>query len=178
MPVRFDGFQSNQQHSMQRAFDLMKAASAKARRSLFDGDLTAYAKWFEAGGTAHLMKVASIVKDVDEAINTRPITFAPLDRPGVQMNTSGLCAHVFLIKDGKHLVHAGSGMRVMVVWKTHVGEPVKYLAQTMYHELTHKVSSTDDHNYSEHTCAQYAKTSPATAVTNAENFNLFLREYL
>jgi hypothetical protein len=124
------------------------------------------------------MKVATIVNEVDQAIIGRPITFAKLDRPGVHAKTKGLCAYVFLVQDGQFMAHFGSGMRVMVVWKTHVGNTFQYLAQTMYHELTHKVGSTTDHNYDEQTCLGFPQTAPAMAVNNAENYNLFLREYL
>jgi hypothetical protein len=94
------------------------------------------------------------------------------------VNTKNLCAYVFLIQAGQYMAHFGSGMRILVVWKTHVGNTFAYLAQTMYHELSHKVGSTQDHNYDEQMCATFAQNAPATAATNAENYNLFLREYL
>ncbi len=178
MPARYDGFAPQEQAAMETAFQLMQQASAKARRALLGGDLTAYRKWFDARGNAHVMKVASIVNEIDQAINQRPITFAKLDRKGVNVNTNNLCAYVFLIRSGQFMAHFGSGMRVLVVWKTHAGNTFGYLAQTMYHELSHKVGSTTDHNYDEATCLGFARTAPATAVTNAENYNLFLREYL
>ncbi len=178
MPARYDGFSASEQAAMQRAFNFMNIASRKAKQDLLRGDLTAYRKWFDANGTAHLMKVASIVNEIDQAITTRPITFAKLDRPGVNANTKNLCAYVFLVRAGQSYAHFGSGMRIMVVWKTHAGNTYSYLAQTMYHELSHKVGSTRDHNYDEQTCSGFAKTAPDTAATNAENFNLFLREYL
>lgn len=178
MPARYDGFSQPEQAAMERAFQLMKEASAKARKALLGADLTAYRKWFDSTGNAHLMKVASIVNEIDQAINSRPITFAKLDRAGVRANTENLCAYVFLIRAGQFHAHFGSGMRIMVVWKTHVGNTYSYLAQTMYHELSHKVGGTNDHNYDEQACLNFAKTAPAIAATNAENFNLFLREYL
>ena len=178
MAARYDGFNPQEQIAMEQAFRLMQTASDKATRALLGGDLTAYRKWFDAKGTAHLMKVGSIVKEIDQAIKSRPITFAKLDRTGVNVNTDNLCAYVFLIQSGQFMAHYGSGMRIMVVWKTHVGNTYSYLAQTMYHELSHKVGGTQDHNYNEQMCKSFATNAPATAVTNAENFNLFLREYL
>ena len=163
---------------MAQAFQLMQRASTKARTALLGGDLTAYRKWFDATGTAHLMKVGSIVNEIDQAIAGRPITFAKLDRAGVNVNTDNLCAYVFLIRTGQGAAHFGSGMRIMVVWKTHLNNTYSYLAQTMYHELSHKVGGTQDHNYNEQACLGFARTAPATATTNAENFNLFLREYM
>jgi hypothetical protein len=178
MPAKYDGFAPPEVTAMDQAFRLMLGASAKAKKALLGADLTAYRKWFDATGNAHLMKVSSIVNEIDHALAQRPITFAKLDRPGVNVNTNNLCAYVFLVRSGQYLAHFGSGMRIMVVWKTHAGNTYSYLAQTMYHELSHKVGSTQDHNYDEQTCLGYARTAPAIAATNAENFNLFLREYI
>jgi hypothetical protein len=177
MPARYDGFTAAEQATMDRAFQRLRQASSKARAALLKGDLTAYRKWFDTSGQAHLMKVATVVNEIDAAITSRPITFAKLDRTGVNVDTNGLCAYVFLIKAGKYHAHFGSGMRILVVWKTHAGD-LNELVQTMYHELSHKVGSTHDHNYNKQTCAGYAINAPAKAVTNAENYNLFLREYM
>jgi hypothetical protein len=179
MPVTFDGFADREKIVMMEAFKLLKRSSSAARQSLLGGDLTAYHKWFEESGrNAHLMKVASIVNEVDQAIGGRPITFAKLDRPEVNVNTKNLCAYVWMIRQGGQSFHVGSGMRILTVWKTHANMPLDYLAQTMYHELTHKVGSTTDVNYSEQTCLDFAKNAPQSAVQNAENYNLFLREFM
>ena len=179
MTVKYDGFTDPEKIYMMEAFKVMQRGSAAARKALLGGDLAAYQKWFDGTGkNAHLMKVATVVNEVDQALSTRPITFAKLDRPGLNVKTKGLCGYVWLVRDGKQLIHAGSGMRIMVVWATHAKADLDYLAQTMYHELTHKIGGTTDTNYSEATCQSYAKTQPAMAVKNAENFNLFLREYL
>jgi hypothetical protein len=155
----------------------MRVASAKARAALLGGNLTAYRKWFEANGTTQVMKVGSIVKEVDDAILGRPITFAKLDRPGVNVKTSGLCAYVWMLRSGQFTHHVGSGMRILVVWKTHAGEDASYLSETMYHELTHKVGSTTDVVYDRDQCLQLAKDRPQDAARNAENYNRFLSEF-
>jgi hypothetical protein len=179
MSVRFDGFTKPEEIYMNEAFKLMKRASGEARRTLLGGNLTAYNKWFDAKApSTQLMKVSTIVNQVDQAINGRPITFAKLDRPGLSVNTKNLCGYVFLIRQGGQSFHVGSGMRIMVVWATHAQADLDYLAQTMYHELTHKVGSTDDKNYKEKTCLGYAKTAPHMAANNAENYNLFLSEFM
>ena len=69
-------------------------------------------------------------------------------------------------------------MRILVVWEAHAGADPGYLAETMYHELSHKVGSTDDKNYDEATCRGYATRKPALAAKNAKNYNLFLREFI
>jgi len=177
MPVSFDGFDQGQIGFLQQAFSLMQRASGKAKSSLLSGNLTAYRKWFDAKGTAHLMKVATIVNEADAAINGRPITFAKLDRPGVNVDTSNLCAYVFLVRSGQFLHHVGTGMRVLIVWSTHAAMDVSYLSETMYHELTHKVGSTTDVTYDQAACLQLAQSQPEQAVRNAENYNLFLGEF-
>ena len=180
MPVTFDGFADREKIYMMEAFKFLRRGSAAAKQSLLSGDLTAFTKWFDATRSkAHLMKVSTIVNEVDQAINGRPITFAKLDRPDLNVSTKNLCGYVWLIRQGGQSFHVGSGMRIMVVWRTHAQADLGYLAQTMYHELTHKVGSTDDQGgYVEKTCLGYAATAPHKAVKNAENYNLFLREFL
>jgi hypothetical protein len=178
MAAKYDGFAPAEIVVMDRAFRLMQRASSKAKTALLGGDLTAYRKCFEAAGATQLMKVSTVVNEIDQAIAQRPMTFAKLDRDGVNVNTNGLCAYVFLIRSGQYAAHVGSGMRIMVVWKTHANKTDSYLAQTMYHELSHKVASTEDRNYNEQVCLGFARTAPGTAASNAENYNLFLREYM
>ena len=79
---------------MDQAFRLMQRASSKAKTALLGGDLTAYRKCFEAAGTAQLMKVSTVVNEIDQAIAQRPITFAKLDRASVNVNSynNGNCS--------------------------------------------------------------------------------------
>ena len=157
----------------------LQRASTIGSRALLEGDLTAYRKWFDGTGkNAQLMKVSTNVKGIQSALMSWPLTFAKLDRPGVNVKTRDLCAYVFLVKSGQFSHHVGSGMRILVVWRTHAGSDLGYLTQTMYLELAHKVGGVDDLDYEEAVCAQYARTAPQNAANNAENYNLFLREYL
>jgi len=173
----YDGFSESEKGFLNQAFAQMRLASSKAKAALLGGNLTAYRKWFEANGNTQVMKVASIVKEVDDAILKRPITFAKLDRPGVNVNTSGLCAYVWMVRSGQFMHHVGSGMRVLVVWSTHSLHNASYLSETMYHELTHKVGSTTDVVYDRAQCLQLAKDKPQDAARNAENYNRFLSEF-
>lgn len=175
--ITFEGFSDREKIYMMEAFRRMKSASSRAKTALLGGDVKAYRKWFEAAGATQTMKVAAIVNEVDAAINGRPITFAKLDRPGVNVNTAGLCAYVFLVRSGQYVHHVGSGMRILVVWKTHADADLTYLSETMYHELTHKVGSTTDLCYDPNQCLQLAIQRPADAARNAENYNRFLGEY-
>lgn len=175
--INYDGFSNQEKIYMTEAVRRLKMASGQAKRALLGGDLSAYRKWFEVNGSTQLMKVGTIVNEVDAAINGRPITFAKLDRPGVNVNTDNLCAYVFLVRSGQFVHHVGSGMRILVVWKTHQNADLTYLTETMYHELTHKVGSTTDITYDRDQCLKLALNRPADAARNAENYNLFLGEY-
>lgn len=177
MPARFDGFSVPAQQKLISAFSLMQKASSAAKRDLLGGKLDAYKKWFDGTGkNAHLMKVATIVNEIDSAIIGRPITFANAQDNSKDQSTKGLCGYVFLIRTAQGAAHFGSGMRVLLVPRSHGS--IDDMVQTMYHELSHKVGSTKDITYSEDQCEQNAKTKPELATTNAENFNLFVREYL
>lgn len=178
MPAKFDGFPQTELAPLTQAFQAMQRASAKAKGDLMSGKLNAFRKWFDGTGkNAHLMKVASIVNEIDQAIAGRPITFANAQGNSMDKKTQGLCGYVFLIRTAQGMAHFGSGMRVLMVPRTHGGS-VKDLAETMYHELSHKVGSTRDITYNAGQCESNAKNNPLNASTNAENFNLFLREYL
>ena len=48
----------------------------------------------------------------------------------------------------------------------------------MYHELSHKVGGTDDLSYDENVFRNFAANNPQNAALNAEDYNLFLREFL
>ncbi|QSI78987.1 MULTISPECIES: M35 family metallo-endopeptidase [Niveibacterium] len=184
MPFKFDGFSIPQQQQLIAATMVLKAASAAAKDALLSGDLTAFSKWFDSTGkNAHLMKVASIVKEIDEAIQKRPITFADATGNAIDKQEGGLCGYVWKIRnDGpgdqfSRTIHAGSGMRVLMVPKTHNGN-INDLAETMYHELSHKVGGTTDLSYKVDVCLSYAANDPQKAALNAENYNRFLGEFI
>jgi hypothetical protein len=73
--------------------------------------------------------------------------------------------------------HVGTGMRILVVWKTHASNDLNYLSETMCHELTHKIGSTTDIVYNRAHRQQLTAQRPADAARNAENYNLFLSEF-
>src|SRR5688572_11330543 len=75
MPFALVGFPKQDLQPMKSAFALMARASAKARKELESGNLDQYRVWFETQGTKHLMKVASVVKDIDETIRNKKVQF-------------------------------------------------------------------------------------------------------
>ena len=181
--VRFEGFSATETQDLVRAFELMKEGSRRAKTALLGGDLSAFNKWFDSTGTrSHLMKVSTIIKEVDDAIQHRSITFANASGNKVDKEEGGLCGYVWLVQTGSagdafsSAAHFGSGMRVMMVMRTH--RTLGDLAETMYHELSHKVGGTKDITYKKATCQGNASANPQLAALNAENYNLFLREYL
>jgi hypothetical protein len=75
------------------------------------------------------------------------------------------------------MIHVGSGMRILLVPRTHGGR-INDLAETMYHELSHKVGGTRDITYSINQCKANARSDPQQAALNAENYNRFLGEFI
>lgn len=179
MPIRFEGFGESDMPRLQGAIMLLQAGSKKARTAMMSGDLTAYQKWFDGTGqNAHLFKVATIVKGIDEALQQRTITFVNATGNAIHRDQQGLCGYVFLIANQRGLPasHYGSGMRVMMVPRTHNGN-VGDLAETMYHELAHKIGGVQDLTYDIDTCLSNAKSNPQAAADNAENYNRFFGEF-
>lgn len=183
--IKFDGFSLPENQRLIAAVMVLKAASAKARAALLSGDLTHFKTWFDGTGrNTHLMKVSSIIKEIDDAIKSRPITFANATGNSIDRAEQGsLCGYVWLIKNkgpGDQFsghIHVGSGMRILMVPRTHGGK-VNDLAETMYHELSHKVGGTKDITYDVNQCKRNALHSPQQAALNAENYNRFLGEYI
>lgn len=182
--IKFEGFTVPENQKLIASVMILKTASAKAKAALLSGDLTHFRTWFDGTGkNAHLMKVSSIVKEIDDAMRTRPITFVNATGNAIDRGEKGLCGYVWLMRNRgpgdkfSKMIHAGSGMRVLLVPRTHGGR-IGDLAETMYHELSHKVGGTKDITYDVTTCKQNALHTPQKAALNAENYNRFLGEYL
>ena len=182
--IKFDGFSIPERQKLIASVMILKTASAKAKAALLSGDLTHFKTWFDGtGNNAHLMKVSTIVKEIDDAIRLRPITFANATGNSIERGGNGLCGYVWLMRNRgpgdkfSEMIHAGSGMRILMVPKTHGGN-VNDLAETMYHELSHKVGGTKDITYDVNTCKRNALHFPQQAALNAENYNRFLGEYI
>jgi hypothetical protein len=181
--IKFDGFSVPDRQRLIASVMVLKSTSKKAKTAMLSRDLTYYYKWFDGTGkNAHLMKVASIIKEIDEAINYRPITFANATGNAIDRGEAGLCGYVWLIRNRgagdkfSESVHVGSGMRVLLVPRTHGGK-INDLAETMYHELSHKVGGTKDITYDHKKCLDNALKKPQLAALNAENYNKFFSEY-
>ncbi len=182
--INFEGFSIPERQRLIASVMILKVASDKANKAILSGNLTYFRKWFDGTGkNAHLMKVATIIKEIDSAIKNRPITFVNATDNAIDKSTTGLCGYVWLINNPgagdqfSKAIHVGSGMRVLLVPRTHRGS-VDDLAETMYHELSHKVGGTKDITYDVTQCLNNALNTPGLAALNAENYNRFLGEYL
>ncbi len=83
---------------MRNAYHLAAKASGKALKALLSGDLDQYRIFFETQDTKHLMKVTSVVKDIDETIRNKKVLFVYAG-PRVHRNQQQVCGnHVPLPK--------------------------------------------------------------------------------
>jgi len=178
MPCTFDGISGPAQSVIQNAFNQLIPLAQECAMALapatFDED--EYVKWFDSKGdknTVNVAHVRNIVNGISQALVSRNITFANATGGGVHQATQGLCAYVFT--GGQfYQGHVGSGMRVLIIPKANQREMMK----TIYHELSHKIGNTRDHSYNPIVCRGYALSQPQMAISNAENYDLFLEEFM
>lgn len=93
--VKLDGFPAQDRQLMWDAIRRMKPAADTAKRALLSGDLRHYKQWFELNGTAHLMKVATIVNEIQQAIVGRAIRFVDVGN-GRTNSEQDICGYVIL----------------------------------------------------------------------------------
>lgn len=197
MTVILEGFTRRDKHCVSQALRRMHIASKKATQALLSRDLRAYRKWFEAGtGVKHLMKVASIVHEIDKAIAPRGSRMIRLVNGPAKSWEPGLGGYVWRqltafadqgVGTGPNgeptqgwdlgYAHVGSGMRIMIYPGCHGNIPA--LVETLYHEISHKIGGTVDSIEDDPIlCAQCAINDSVRAVSNAANYSLFLSEFL
>lgn len=75
--------------------------------------------------------------------------------------------------------HTGSGYRVIMgKWFLQDPDPIEGAAQTIYHELTHKVLRTVDHGYGKVKSRGFATAQPQKAVENADNWAFYAVSFI
>lgn len=75
--------------------------------------------------------------------------------------------------------HAGSGYRVIMgKWFLQDPDPIEGAAQTIYHELTHKVLKTVDHGYGKIKSRGFATAQAQRALENADNWAYYAISFL
>ena len=179
----FEGFTGSGLEFAKMAFARAVAGSELATGGIYRFDSSVSAErireWFglsPATDPSHaqlLMGVSEKIKACNTAIRTSPITL--VNRPDIMMNHVPVGQQVYGYVWG-HL--AGSGYRI-VLGKWFTADPDQFeAAETIYHELTHKVCKTVDHAYGVANCRALAVSNPRQAVENADNFGYFMKSYL
>jgi len=111
--------------------------------------------------------------DNPQSLMDTPYSQAVMDNAGAWVHT--LPGTGAPCKPGEY--HVGSGMRV-ILGKAFPAFTNKYeRAGCIYHELTHKVLGTNDHEYDETKCKNMALTNIAKAMKNANNYYYFIKEF-
>ena len=90
-------------------------------------------------------------------------------------STSDVYGYVWVPEGG----HVGSGYRVILGnWFLGDPDPIEGAAQTVYHELTHKVLGTRDHVYGKIKCRGLAAAQQQKAITNADNYGFYAVSFI
>lgn len=124
-----------------------------------------------ADGSDRHMQIKMNPNNIDQYPTWRsaPMTTQEMEGAGAWVHTlpGGAPSH------GAH--HVGSGMRIILgqAW-SQIGT-LRGQAATIYHELTHKILGTNDHQYGEIPCKRLPKDM---ARRNADNYGLFIEEYM
>lgn len=179
----FERFGDKELNYAKQAWQRAVAGAGYAAKGILQfkrkADAARILKWFglaPASKPAHaqlLMGASTKMQELHKAITTRPITL--VNRPDATVR------HVPIGQDvygyvWPHL--AGSGFRI-ILGKWFLCDPDPYeAAQTIYHELTHKLCQTKDHAYGTEKCVSLASTAPQQAVNNADSFGYFMKSYL
>lgn len=175
----FEGFDEKQLTYAKQAWMRAAEGSSRAARGILQfkkkDDAAKIRRWFGLSPQSNpshaqlLMVAATKAQEVNKAITTRPITLAY--RPNLSARHQEVYGYVW-----DHL--AGSGFRI-ILGKWFMCDPDPYEAsQTIYHELTHKVCKTEDHEYGVQDCLALASTNPRKAVENADSYGYFMKNYL
>lgn len=111
--------------------------------------------------------------DNPQRLMNKPYSKAVMDGAGAWVHT--LPGTGAPRKPGEY--HVGSGMRI-ILGKAFSSFTTKYQrAGVIYHELTHKVLGTNDHNYKIKECKALASKNTPKAMKNANNYYFFIKEF-
>jgi hypothetical protein len=193
--VKFDGISLAKQRQLIQARDdaarLAALFNAATHRALL-------IEWFGAGADtdggliANLRLMQTILDDsmrtvtfVERSGGSLQVSYNPdnIAQPPVLMppgspaaGLAGTAAYAFPTDargQSETKFHVGSGMRIYI-GPTFGTRNQHEDAQTVYHEMTHKVLGTNDHAYDPNPCRALARTDPASARKNADNYAYFV----
>jgi hypothetical protein len=193
--IKFDGISTAKQRQLTQARDdaarLAAMFNAGTHRALL-------IEWFGAGADtdggllANLRLMQTILDD-----SMRTVTFVERTHGSLQVNynpdniaqppvlmppgspaagLAGTAAYAFPTDargQSETKFHVGSGMRIYI-GPTFGTRNQTEDAQTVYHEMTHKVLGTNDHAYDPNPCRALALADPASARKNADNYAYFV----
>src|SRR5262245_38778112 len=75
MQYTLSGFPKDDAVLMKEAYRMAAEGSRKALKALLAGNLEQYRVYFEVKQTKHLMKVTSVVKDIDDTMRSKKVRF-------------------------------------------------------------------------------------------------------
>jgi hypothetical protein len=189
MAVLFDDFGQFFQPVLTSAHQKVVQLAQRCSTAITAGTINwaLYRKWFDAAGNRNLNNVTQVRRTINgilTRLQTTDITYKNCNGDhmhcayGVHGNQANLHGYTMIIP--------GVGMQPQLNPKT--GRPhnevllipkpnVANLTVTMYHELSHLVTGTNDaHGYNEAVCLGLPVNDPAAAITHAANYGFFAKE--
>lgn len=147
-----------------------------------------FRKWFGGPDAERVAKVRDGLQKMRQAFTGNKVTLAnradilvhlvngndPLDSMvATDVKGSNVYGYVW---GGQH---TGSGYRVIMgKWFLQDPDPIEGAAQTVYHELTHKVLRTVDHGYGKIKSRGFATSQPQKAIENADNWAFYAISFI
>jgi hypothetical protein len=184
--VTWEGFDSNQLRPARKAWlDAYECAglanAAIARVGKDNTEDARFLRWFGRPTPQAVSTVKAGLGKMAAAFQSNPVTIVcreditthvlngndQFDTMEEGFSGSSLYGYVY-----RH--SAGSGYRI-IMGKAFLGDhdPIEGAAQTVYHELTHKVLKTVDHAYGKIKCRGFATTDQQKALTNADDWAFY-----
>ncbi|MFM0123437.1 M35 family metallo-endopeptidase [Paraburkholderia sp. RL18-101-BIB-B] len=145
-----------------------------------------FQRWFGAPTPQAVATVKQGLQQMLDAFSSSPVTIVlredvtvhivngndPFDEMEQGFKGDGVYGYVW-----NH--HAGSGYRIIMgKWFLADPDPLEGAAQTIYHELTHKVLKTQDHVYGKIKCRGLSATNQAHALTNADSWAFYALSFM
>lgn len=147
-----------------------------------------FLRWFGSPDTPGVVqKVTSDLQKMNQAFNSSQVTLVLREDITVhlvdQNDPFGEMEEGFSGADVYGYVwhHQGTktGYRVILgQWFLGDPDPIEGAAQTVYHELTHKVLGTRDHAYGKIKCRGFALKEQPKATSNADNFGFYAISFI
>jgi len=153
-------------------------------------DWPLYKKWFDPQGNtnpANVQFVRTVFTTLGQWRQSKTLRFFDATGNAIEASAPGVCAYVWLLPAhglATGVAHVGSGVRIAItqgmVAATWTDRDVGAI---ICHELVHKLGQECGRNivdqapaYGRSNCLTKASTTPAIALTNADNYRCFLKE--